>query len=158
MAREVSTGDLAFVLFGFFAVIFNRFAADRAIESQKKMTGIYPDDPVKAKRTGGLFFAAVGLFFIASTLIQIVMRSPTRSPLEDAPGRILFGFGLLVAARSFIVDRRIAIDLTTEHACEIFKANVPEKLAEWLVWLFVGIFVVFGATLVVTGVRGTISA
>jgi hypothetical protein len=61
-------------------------------------------------------------------------------------------------ARGFIVDRRIAIDLTTEQACEILKANVPEKLVEWLVWLFVGIFVVFGATLIVTGVRGAISA
>jgi hypothetical protein len=158
MAREVSTDNAASLLIGFFVVIFNRFAADRAIESQKKLTGIYPDAPVKAKRTGGLFFVAGGLFFIGTTVIQIVMRSPIRWPLEDAPGRILFGFGLLLVARGFIVDRRIAIDLTTEQACEILKANVPEKLVEWLVWLFVGIFVVFGATLIVTGVRGAISA
>src|ERR1039457_781818 len=143
-------GDAFALLIGFFMVIFNRYAADRAIEGQKKLTGIYPDDPVKAKRQTGLFFVAIGLFFIVTTLIQAYVR--TDSTLQDitGPQRLLAGFGSLVGARSLVVDRRIAADLTTEHASEILNAKVSDKFGNYLVVVFVGMFVLLGATLITT--------
>jgi hypothetical protein len=148
-------GDAVVLLIACFMVIFNRFAADRAIEGQKKLTGIYPDDPIKAKRNGGLIFVAFGLFFIVSTLIQVYAQSATNSAALDitGPQRILAGFGFLFGARRLIVDRRIAVDLTTEQASEILKTEVPDKFANYVVVLFVGIFLVFGATMITTGFR-----
>jgi hypothetical protein len=138
-----------FLFMGFYMVIFNRFAADRGIEGQKKFSGIYPDDPRKAKRQTGLFIAGSGLFFIVTTVVQ-GYASPASLDIP-APGRILGGFGMLVGARHLVVYRRMAADLTTEQASEILRANISDIVGDSLVALFVAISVLLGAVLIVTG-------
>ncbi len=139
------------LVIGFYALIFNRFGADRAIEWQKQMTGIYPDDPKKSKRQTSLLLAGSGLFFIASTLIQ-GYAIPASVDLP-APGRLLGGFGMLVAARHLFVYRRMAADLTTEQASEILHTKVSDRVGDSLVALFVAISVLLAAGLITTGFR-----
>ena len=88
-------------------------------------------------------------------MIQAYARDRANSAALDiaGPQRILGGIGLLFAARGLVVDRRAAADLTTEHASEILNAKVSDKFGDYLVAVFVGIFLLLGATLITTGIR-----
>jgi hypothetical protein len=137
------------VILGLCAVIFNRFAAETAVEFQMNVIGTSIPDPEKAKLWTSWAFAVAGVFLVTIALLGKLQPSAQGEGLSVSAA-ILGGIGALLFAAFLIFFQRWAVDSAAQQVAQLFGRSIPRDIFHYLLIVLAGGAFLCGATLIGT--------